>query len=88
MFRGLACHASSAKLGVWCVFSVDMMGHPELKAECDVTQLGPLLSQDVVDELLSKYIQTFTVSAHQSRFRIRPALCYCCISVACVYSHS
>ncbi|KAL2097003.1 hypothetical protein ACEWY4_006210 [Coilia grayii] len=40
--------------------SVDMMGHPELKAECDVTQLEPLLSQDVVDELLSKYIQTFT----------------------------
>lgn len=40
--------------------SVDMMGHPELKAECDVTQLEPLLTQDVVDELLSKYIQTFT----------------------------
>ncbi|XP_062373374.1 exocyst complex component 3 [Sardina pilchardus] len=39
--------------------SVDMMGHPELK-ECDVTQLEPLLTQDVIDELLSKYIQTFT----------------------------
>ncbi|XP_029930093.1 exocyst complex component 3 [Myripristis murdjan] len=40
--------------------STEMMGHPELCAECDVNELEPLLPQDVVDELLSKYVQTFT----------------------------
>ncbi|XP_056149313.1 exocyst complex component 3 isoform X1 [Lampris incognitus] len=40
--------------------SVEMMGHPELCSECDVNQLEPLLSQDVVDELLNKYVHTFT----------------------------
>ncbi|XP_072296653.1 exocyst complex component 3 [Eucyclogobius newberryi] len=40
--------------------SSDMMGHPELSAECDINSLEPLLPQDVVDDLLSKYIQTFT----------------------------
>ncbi|XP_036375131.1 exocyst complex component 3-like [Megalops cyprinoides] len=40
--------------------SVEMMGHPELSAECDINQLEPLIPQEVVDELLSKYIQTFT----------------------------
>ncbi|XP_020781679.2 exocyst complex component 3 [Boleophthalmus pectinirostris] len=40
--------------------SSEMMGHPELSAECDVNSLEPLLPQDVVHELLSKYIQTFT----------------------------
>ncbi|KAM9844933.1 exocyst complex component 3 [Aulostomus maculatus] len=40
--------------------SVEMMGHPELRTECDINQLEPLLPQDVVDELLSKYVQTFT----------------------------
>lgn len=40
--------------------SSEMMGHPELSAECDINSLEPLLPQDVVDELLSKYIQTFT----------------------------
>lgn len=38
------------------------MGDPELATECDINQLEPLLTQDVVDELLSKYIQTITVS--------------------------
>uniref|UniRef100_A0A668AK05 Exocyst complex component 3 n=2 Tax=Myripristis murdjan TaxID=586833 RepID=A0A668AK05_9TELE len=32
--------------------STEMMGHPELCAECDVNELEPLLPQDVVDELL------------------------------------
>lgn len=52
-----------------CVcFSVEMMGHPELLSECDINQLEPLLPQDVVDDLLSKYVQTFTVStAHINR---------------------
>ncbi|XP_077580155.1 exocyst complex component 3 [Stigmatopora nigra] len=40
--------------------SVEMMGHPELSAECDINQLEPLLPQYVVDDLLSKYVQTFT----------------------------
>ncbi|GLD52155.1 exocyst complex component 3 [Lates japonicus] len=37
-----------------------MMGHPELHSECDINQLEALLPQDVVDDLLSKYVQTFT----------------------------
>ncbi|XP_040912134.1 exocyst complex component 3 [Toxotes jaculatrix] len=40
--------------------SVEMMGHPELHSECDINQLEPLLPQDVVDDLLSKYVKTFT----------------------------
>ncbi|KAM8838109.1 exocyst complex component 3 [Synchiropus splendidus] len=39
--------------------STEMMGHPEICSECDINQLDPLLPQEVVDELLSKYIQTF-----------------------------
>uniref|UniRef100_A0A8C9XPY4 Exocyst complex component 3 n=1 Tax=Sander lucioperca TaxID=283035 RepID=A0A8C9XPY4_SANLU len=38
----------------------DMMGHPELFSEYDINQLEPLLPQDVVDDLLSKYVKTFT----------------------------
>lgn len=44
--------------------SVEMMGHPELQTECNINQLEPLLPQDVVDDLLSKYVQTFTVRTH------------------------
>lgn len=45
-----------------CVcLSVEMMGHPELQTECNINQLEPLLPQEVVDDLLSKYVQTFTV---------------------------
>lgn len=40
--------------------SPEMMGHPELSSECDINQLEPLLPRDVVNELLSKYLQTFT----------------------------
>ncbi|XP_061925686.1 exocyst complex component 3 isoform X1 [Entelurus aequoreus] len=39
--------------------SVEMMGHPELALESS-EQLESLLPQDVVDDLLSKYVQTFT----------------------------
>ncbi|KAG7235287.1 hypothetical protein INR49_002843 [Caranx melampygus] len=39
---------------------MEMMGHPELRSECDINQLEPLLPQEVVDDLLSKYVQTFT----------------------------
>uniref|UniRef100_A0A8D3DTN8 Exocyst complex component 3 n=1 Tax=Scophthalmus maximus TaxID=52904 RepID=A0A8D3DTN8_SCOMX len=37
-----------------------MMGHPELHSECDINKLEPLLPRDVVDDLLSKYVKTFT----------------------------
>ncbi|CAN9502866.1 unnamed protein product [Ophioblennius macclurei] len=40
--------------------SDEMMGHPELSSECDIHQLEPLLPQMVVDDLLSKYVKTFT----------------------------
>ncbi|XP_041101131.1 exocyst complex component 3-like [Polyodon spathula] len=40
--------------------SAEMMGHPELTTEMDVNSMGPLLPQEVVDQLLSKYIQIFT----------------------------
>uniref|UniRef100_A0A8D3D7L7 Exocyst complex component 3 n=1 Tax=Scophthalmus maximus TaxID=52904 RepID=A0A8D3D7L7_SCOMX len=40
--------------------SVEMMGHPELHSECDINKLEPLLPRDVVDDLLSKYVKTFT----------------------------
>ncbi|XP_003222280.4 exocyst complex component 3 isoform X1 [Anolis carolinensis] len=40
--------------------SVEMMGNPELAPEVDVNTLQPLLSQEVVDELLSTYMSTLT----------------------------
>uniref|UniRef100_A0A8C7IPR8 Exocyst complex component 3 n=1 Tax=Oncorhynchus kisutch TaxID=8019 RepID=A0A8C7IPR8_ONCKI len=40
--------------------SLEMMGHPELLTEYDINLMDPLLPQEVVDELLSKYLQTFT----------------------------
>lgn len=41
-----------------------MMGHPDLSPECDAKQLEPLLPEDVVNQLLSDYLTTFTVSIH------------------------
>ncbi|KAH0627126.1 hypothetical protein JD844_002540 [Phrynosoma platyrhinos] len=41
-------------------YSVEMMGNPELAPEVDVNSLEPLLSQEVVDELLSTYMSTLT----------------------------
>lgn len=55
-------------LCLFVCFSVEMMGHPELRSECDINQLEPLLPQDVVDDLLSKYVKTFTVcTTHTNR---------------------
>lgn len=58
--RGLA--PLSAVPPLLLCFSPEMMGHPELFMERDISQLEPLLPKEVVDDLLSKYIQTFTVS--------------------------
>ncbi|KAJ8277735.1 hypothetical protein GJAV_G00079290 [Gymnothorax javanicus] len=40
--------------------SAEMMGHPELFTERDISQLDPLLPSEVVNDLLSKYTRTFT----------------------------
>ncbi|KAK2868284.1 hypothetical protein Q7C36_000155 [Tachysurus vachellii] len=40
--------------------SAEMMGHADLSPECDVKQLEPLLPEDVVNQLLGKYLTTFT----------------------------
>lgn len=42
-------------------FSEEMMGNLELAPELEVNFLQPLLSQDVVNELLSTYMSTLTV---------------------------
>lgn len=42
--------------------STEMMGNSELSPEVDVNSLNLLISQDVVDQLLSKYMSTLTVS--------------------------
>lgn len=42
--------------------SAEMMGDPELHSEYDINKLEPLLPQDVVDDLLSKYVKTFTAN--------------------------
>ncbi|XP_029445801.1 exocyst complex component 3 [Rhinatrema bivittatum] len=40
--------------------SAEMMGNPELAPEVDVNSLQPLLSNDVTNQLLSKYMSTLT----------------------------
>ncbi|XP_054847999.1 exocyst complex component 3 [Eublepharis macularius] len=40
--------------------SEEMMGNPELTPEVDVNSLQPLLSQNVVDDLLNTYMSTLT----------------------------
>ncbi|NXX54972.1 EXOC3 protein, partial [Scopus umbretta] len=40
--------------------STEMMGNSELSPEVDVNSLNPLISQNVVDQLLSKYMSTLT----------------------------
>ncbi|NXJ92146.1 EXOC3 protein, partial [Corythaixoides concolor] len=42
--------------------STEMMGNSELCPEVDVNSLNALISQNVVDQLLSKYMSTLTVS--------------------------
>ncbi|XP_067425911.1 exocyst complex component 3 isoform X2 [Emydura macquarii macquarii] len=40
--------------------STEMMGNSELAPEVDVNSLNPLISQNVVDQLLNKYMSTLT----------------------------
>ncbi|KAA0718608.1 Exocyst complex component 3 [Triplophysa tibetana] len=40
--------------------SVEMLGNPDLQPECDVRQLELLLPEQVVNDLLGKYLKTFT----------------------------
>lgn len=47
--------------------STEMMGNSELSPEVDVNSLNLLISQDVVDQLLSKYMSTLTVSNNNSK---------------------
>lgn len=44
-----------------------MMGNSELSPEVDVNSLNPLISQNVVDQLLSKYMSTLTVSNNNAK---------------------
>lgn len=58
---------------VWFLFSLnkklsaEMMGNSELAPEVDVNSLDALISQNVVDQLLSKYMSTLTVSNNNAR---------------------
>lgn len=61
-----------------------MMGNSELSPEVDVNSLDALISQNVVDQLLSKYMSTLTVSnnsakAHSDEFiaALVPQCCSC-----------
>uniref|UniRef100_A0A674N6E5 Exocyst complex component 3 n=1 Tax=Takifugu rubripes TaxID=31033 RepID=A0A674N6E5_TAKRU len=47
-------------LSFYYIHLLKMMGHHELRTEFNIDQLEPLLPQDLVDDLLSKYVQTFT----------------------------
>lgn len=44
-----------------------MMGNSELSPEVDVNLLDALISQNVVDQLLSKYMSTLTVSNNSAK---------------------
>lgn len=62
-----------------------MMGNSELSPEVDVNSLDALISQNVVDQLLSKYMSTLTVSnnsakAHADEF-IAALVPQCCSSI-------
>jgi len=48
-----------------------MMGDPNLQPECDVKKLEPLLPDKVVDDLLGKYLKTFTVSSSSLQHRLK-----------------
>lgn len=53
-------------------FSEEMMGNLELAPELEVNFLQPLLSQDVVNELLSTYMSTLTVIYSSNFNAIQP----------------
>lgn len=45
-----------------CSYSSEMMGNIELVPEVDVKLLNPLLSEEIVDQLLHTYMATLQVS--------------------------
>lgn len=60
-------------------FSEEMMGNPELVPEVDVNSLQPLLSQDVVDDLLNTYMSTLTVSSNSTFTALWKVSCPDCL---------
>lgn len=66
-------------------FSAEMMGNSELSPEVDVNSLDALISQSVVDQLLSKYMSTLTVSNNSAKAHLDEFLSslvpQCCSSI-------
>lgn len=54
------------KVDSFICHSSEMMGNAELVPEVDLKSMKPLLSQDVVDQLLHKYMATLQVRCHFS----------------------
>lgn len=44
-----------------CSLSSEMMGEPALVAELDIEDLGPLISQEGLEQLQNKYVQKVRV---------------------------
>lgn len=44
-----------------CSLSSEMMGDPELVPELDIKDLGPLISQEGLEQLQNKYVQKVRV---------------------------
>lgn len=62
-----------------------MMGNSELSPEVDVNSLDALISQNVVDQLLSKYMSTLTVSNDSAKISLNAFMAalvpQCCSSI-------
>lgn len=44
-----------------CSLSSEMMGEPALVAELDIEEMGPLISQEGLEQLQNKYVQKVRV---------------------------
>lgn len=44
-----------------CYLSSEMMGEPALVAELDIEDMGPLISQEGLEQLQNKYVQKVRV---------------------------
>lgn len=47
-----------------CSLSSEMMGDPDLEPELDVKDLGPLISQEGLEQLQNKYVQKVRVRSY------------------------